>query len=144
MLMSGVEFVQMHEEGHGERFMSNHLLSEAQITKAATRYMGKPAFATVGLAFGAIGLYAFMFLFATGGTAQLLLAFVLSSYLVYVIYTPLHEAVHRNISGKSRGGLLWLNHAVGYSRGLYECNVARCVVHHAQSSAHDASPGNKC
>ena len=125
--------------------MSDHLLSEAQITKAAISYMGKPAFATVGLAFGAIGLYVFLFLFATGGTAQLLLAFVLSSYLVYVIYTPLHEAVHRNISGKSRGGLLWLNHAVGYLSATllgvsYTMHKAAHMTHHRATNVEGEDP----
>ena len=40
-------------------------------------------------------------------------ALPLVAYLVYVTYTPLHEAVHNNIAGQHRH-LRWLNELTGY------------------------------
>ena len=76
---------------------------------------------------------------------QLCVAFVLSSYLVYVIYTPLHEAVHRNISGTNRGGLLWLNHAVGYLSATllgvsYTMHKAAHMTHHRATNVEGEDP----
>ena len=87
--------------------------SDKDITLIATTYMGKPAPATSLLAVAAVGAWAATFLLVVWGYLPLIVAFVLVSYLVYVTYTPLHEAVHNNIAGSNRK-LRWLNELTGY------------------------------
>ena len=124
--------------------MDDHALSEADIIKTAAAYMGKPALQTALLAVAAIVLYACLFFFAASSTFGLFVSFVLCSYLVYVIYTPLHEAVHKNISGKNRS-LVWLNDAVGYASASllgvsYTMHRAAHMAHHQATNTEGKDP----
>ncbi len=95
--------------------MSNEVLSfsETEITRKAAGYMGSTAWPTVMLAIASVGGYASLFVLAANGILGLLPACLIAAYLVYATYTPLHEAVHRNICGR-RKALLWLNDGIGY------------------------------
>ena len=124
--------------------MTDQTMSEAEIAQAATVHMGAPGWYTVGLTLGSIGLYALLFIFATNGPIQLAIAFVASCYLVYAIYTPLHEAVHKNISGKSTE-LQWVNHAIGYlSAALlgvsYTMHKSAHLTHHRNTNVEGDDP----
>ncbi len=88
-------------------------MTDTEITKAATKYMGKPALMTAAVAFGAVFCWAVLFLLATVDIVSLWVALPIVSYLVYVTYTPFHEAVHNNIAGTNRS-LRWLNELTGY------------------------------
>lgn len=89
------------------------LMTDVEITNAAARYMGHWALWTVVLAFGAVGLWVLLFLGVVNGHLSVWLALPLASYLIYTTYTPLHEAVHNNISGRNTR-LRWLNELTGY------------------------------
>ncbi len=88
-------------------------MTEAEITKAATQFMGNRALLTVVVAFAAVGLWALLFALSAAGEISMWLALPVVAYLVYMTYTPLHEAVHNNIAGRHRN-LRWLNDLTGY------------------------------
>ena len=88
-------------------------MTDVEITRSAARHMGETAWPTVVLAVASVAAYGALIALCALGWLGLLPAFLLASYLVYATYTPLHEAVHRNICGRRRD-LLWLNHLLGY------------------------------
>ncbi len=88
-------------------------MTEADITRCATAYMGQISWPTMWLAVISVAVYFLLIGLSAAGWLPMLPAFLVSTYLVYATYTPLHEAVHRNICGRNRG-LLWLNNLVGY------------------------------
>ena len=93
--------------------MTDQAMTDSEITRVAISYMGKPAWATVALASTAVGASATLIILAAQSQLPYWLCFLLLSYLAYVTYTPLHEAVHKNICGKNKH-LLPLNNFVGY------------------------------
>ena len=88
-------------------------MQEADITKIARQYMGETALPTVVFAGFVMGAYIFGFVAVVTGLMPLWLGFIALSYLIYMSYTPLHESVHRNISGRHKS-YFWLNDLVGY------------------------------
>ena len=84
-----------------------------QAISAAKAHMGQPAWPTVVLAVAVVvGFVVNLWLFALG-VLPAWVAMVILAALTYFSYTPLHEAVHRNING-DREGLKWLNDLCGY------------------------------
>jgi len=119
-------------------------MTDIEITKAATHYMGKPALATVYLALFSVGAWCLAFVLVVQEVLHIGVAFVLVSYLVYSTYTPLHEAVHKNISGKSRD-LIWLNEVVGYLVASilgvsYTMHKAAHMRHHQNTNVPERDP----
>jgi len=88
-------------------------MSDSEITRIATTYMGQPAPVTVLLAIGAVATFILLFTLTVTGQVPLWFSFPIASYMVYATYTPLHEAVHNNIAGNRRD-LHWLNELTGY------------------------------
>ena len=89
-------------------------MEEAEIAAVAREYMGAPAPAT-GIFAAVIGFaYIASFVAAATGTLPLWVAFVVTSYLVFMAYTPLHESVHQNICGRYKK-YRWANDLVGYA-----------------------------
>ena len=88
-------------------------MTDTDITKQAATHMGDASWPTVWLALASVTAYFGLIALVAAGSLPLILAFLLGSYLVYATYTPLHEAVHRNICGRHRS-LLWLNNMIGY------------------------------
>ena len=97
-----------------EQAMSNQILSmtDTEITQQAATHMGETGWPTVLLALVSVCCYFALITLTASGVLPMLPAFLLGSYLVYATYTPLHEAVHRNICGRRRD-LLWLNDLIG-------------------------------
>ncbi len=119
-------------------------MTDAEITKTAARYMGKPALATAFLALGAVAVYAGLFALSVASMIPLVVAFPLVAYLVYVTYTPLHEAVHNNIAGSNRG-LRWLNELTAYVVASilgvsYTMHKASHRAHHRHTNVRGEDP----
>jgi beta-carotene hydroxylase len=119
-------------------------MTDLEITQAATRYMGKPALATVLLAIFSVVAWCLMFVLVVQGALHIGIAFVVVSYLVYSSYTPMHEAVHKNIAGKRRD-LIWLNELVGYLVAnilgvSYTMHKASHMAHHQHTNVRDSDP----
>jgi beta-carotene hydroxylase len=89
------------------------IMSEADINRRAAAHMGQVSWPTVWLALGSVVTYFLLIGLTAAGLMPAVPAFLLGAYLVYATYTPLHEAVHRNICGRERN-LLWLNNLIGY------------------------------
>jgi len=119
-------------------------MTEVEITKAATRYMGQSALATVVLAFGTVGLWAALFIFAILDVISVWVALPVVAYLVYMTYTPLHESVHNNIAGRNRN-LHWLNELTGYLvanvLGMsFTMHKAAHIAHHRHTNLRGEDP----
>jgi beta-carotene hydroxylase len=114
----------------------SHTMTDQELTKIAQTYMGRKAWFTLALAFGSITLYFAFFAAAIGGALPLWLCALVVSYLVYVVYTPLHEAVHNNIAGDS-AALKKVNDVVGHIVG--SILGVPFAVHHPAHMAHHRS-----
>jgi fatty acid desaturase len=80
---------------------------------AAKQYMGQVSWPTIGLTLFVLLAYcANLALFASGALNPWLATAIMAA-LTHMSYTPVHEAVHGNISGK-HDNLRWLNNACGY------------------------------
>lgn len=91
-------------------------MDDSTILRAAQQYMGKTAWPT--MLWSVLVLVAYGIVMRAGLTHQMPLvsSFAILTWLLYALYTPLHEAVHSNIAGKS-SGLNFLNEAIGYIAG---------------------------
>lgn len=111
-------------------------MSDQEITRIAQCHMGRTAWFTLALAFGSITLYFGFFVAAIVGALPLWLCAIIVSYLVYVVYTPLHEAVHNNIAGDN-AALKKVNDVVGHIVG--SILGIPFAVHHPAHMAHHRS-----
>ncbi|NWG47027.1 MAG: fatty acid desaturase [Alphaproteobacteria bacterium] len=75
-----------------------------------------PAWPTVALFASVLAALAVSVALGLAGVLPGLAVFALNAVLIHLIFTPLHEAVHRNIGGRRRG-LRWLNELVGHVSG---------------------------
>ncbi len=119
-------------------------MTDTDINRRAATHMGEASWPTVWLAAGSVLCYLLLIGLAAADILPLLVAFPLATYLVYVTYTPLHEAVHRNICGRHRS-LLWLNHLVGYLVAAvlgvsYTMHRAAHMAHHRETNVADKDP----
>ncbi len=119
-------------------------MTDAEITTRATQYMGKPAWETVCLAIAAVTIYVGVFYLSVTDRLPLFASFIFLSYLAYVTYTPLHEAVHNNIAGPNRR-LHWLNDLIGYLtasiQGLsFKLHKSGHMAHHRHTNVKGADP----
>ncbi len=87
------------------------------VKQAKSHYGGFGYLTIVTLLFSCSSIILLQYLFATD-QISLWLHFLLSAYLFYMIYTPLHEAVHGNISGKHQS-LKWVNPVVGVISAIF-------------------------
>lgn len=122
----------------------NQAASEFEILKVAREYMGKNAWPTVLTAVAAFAVYLCVFVAALLGHLPLWAGFLLLSYLVYVIYTPLHESVHHNIFGPD-SKLSWLNTLIGYAAASilgvsYAAHRAAHMAHHRATNVQGKDP----
>ncbi len=96
--------------------MTNNRQSSADIARKITRFQRVFAWPTMVMAIGSfIGLIVVSTL-AMSGVVAGWLAFILNTYLLISCFTPLHEAVHDNISLPG-GRLGWLNNLLGAIAG---------------------------
>ena len=119
-------------------------MQDAEIARAAGKYMGRAAPGTVVLAFASVGLWALLFFLSVTGELSVWLALPLVAYLVYATYTPLHEAVHNNIAGQHRS-LRWLNELTGYTVAnilgvSFTMHKAAHMAHHRHTNTRGKDP----
>jgi beta-carotene hydroxylase len=96
-------------------YMKNHLDKTLDIAALAIskKHSGKIAVPTIILSVLTIFLYSIvLFLFANNFLSPLLTVPLLA-VLTFISYTPMHEAVHRNVGGKNKR-FKWMDKVVGY------------------------------
>ena len=91
---------------------SKHNATLKAEVEAGRRHMPGFAWPTVALTLGLFAIFAASTYLAVTGAIPMVLGVVINSVFMYAIYTPLHEAVHDNISSR-RGGLRWLGNVRG-------------------------------
>lgn len=94
----------------------NYKMTEAEILKAAHPFMGKTAWPTVVMSVVVVGVYFSIFAAAVLDLLPLGVCFLALTYMVYAVYTPLHESVHNNIAGNNQK-LKRLNNVIGHIVG---------------------------
>jgi len=119
-------------------------MTDTDISQHAATHMGEASWPTVWLAVASVLCYFLLIDLTAAGSLSLVLAFPLATYLVYATYTPLHEAVHRNICGRHRS-LLWLNNLVGYLVATvlgvsYTMHRAAHMAHHRATNVEGEDP----
>jgi beta-carotene hydroxylase len=105
-----------------------------QAILAAKPYMGSFAWGTVALAAAMLMAYPATLWLTFTGALPLWAGFAVIAAVLYMSYTPLHEAVHGNIHG-DRAGLKWVNDLCGYLCGQltlvpYSTHKVEHFTHH--------------
>jgi len=80
-------------------------------------YVGKVAYPTIILATLLIGLYALVIYLGINHLLPLWVCCIINTILTYLLFTPLHEASHGNISGKNRD-MKHIESVIGWLSGL--------------------------
>ncbi len=88
-------------------------MTDKDIIDVVKPFMGKIAWPTILGTILASSAYILVLIGAITGALPTLAAIALLGFLVYVMYTPLHEAVHNNMAG-SNPDFRWLNNTLGY------------------------------
>ncbi len=102
------------------------------------------AYPTIITTFVAIIIYITSSLIATAGDLDMVWAVVINTVMAYVLFTPMHEAGHYNISGNNHR-LRWLNEGIGWISGIplfAPFSIFRIVHfrHHAHTNDPDKDP----
>lgn len=102
------------------------------------------AWPTVFLGFGCVAAFLTVMTLGFMGIMPLWVGLILNSLILYAIQTPLHDAVHRSISGRNKSWL-WLNHLVGFLCGavlLHEYRAFRVMhtIHHRETNNPEFDP----
>ena len=92
-------------------------MSETISTKAWRQYVGHVAWRTVALALGSAAGLGVSTWAAQADYWPVWAAVVLNTVLIYLLFTPAHEAAHGNIKGRRRD-YKWLEDAVGWISAL--------------------------
>lgn len=89
----------------------------AALLKIARKYAADPSWGTVALAAVGISGFAVSTWAALAGLWPYWAAFLVNVYLFFLLFTVVHDAVHRAICGEDRR-LIWLNDTVGWIAGM--------------------------
>lgn len=105
-----------------------------QAIVAARPYMGGFAWGTVALTSAMLVAYPTSLWLTATGVLPLWLGFVIIAAIMYMSYTPVHEAVHGNIHG-DHARLKWVNDLCGYLCGQlillpYSTHKVEHFTHH--------------
>ncbi len=114
---------------------------------AAMALSGVFAWPTLGLFLATVALEVGLIVGALRGDVSYGVAVPLLSLLAYVHYTPIHEAIHHNISGNKKG-LKWLDAAVGWVSAIslfsmYPFLRRTHLLHHSHVNT-DKDPDANC
>ena len=90
---------------------------EHQIAKSLMAYTGKLAIPTIGLFIISLVLFAATCTLAALHLIPIWVAIPINVVLAYLLFTPLHEASHQNVVGKSRS-LRWSENLIGWISGF--------------------------
>lgn len=121
----------------------NQAMNRYAIQQALT-HMGGFAWPILLMATALISAYVELHYGAISGKLPMYFAVPLMAAITYMCYTPLHEAVHGNISG-NRNGLKWLNDACGYLAAQvvlipYSAHKVEHLVHHRYTNMPGRDP----
>lgn len=92
-------------------------LSNYEIAKKLMEYTGKVAWPTITMFLICFSLYTIFIVLGMLDFMPLWLVCVVNTVLAYLLFTPLHEAGHKNISGK-KGEYRMLEELIGWCSGL--------------------------
>lgn len=102
-----------------------------------------PAFAwpTVALTLSLFAIFAASTYLAATGAIPMVLGVVVNTAFMYAVYTPVHEAVHENISSR-RGGLRWVDKLLGIAACIplwlfFHEHKRQHMVHHSRANQDD-------
>ena len=117
-------------------------MKDLEIADRASIYRGEVGWTTAILMLATSITMIMVFILCIGGKLPLYLCLPLMSYLLFVVYTPLHEAVHNNISGRNLK-LRGFNNGIGYFSGTllgipFTMHKAAHLTHHRKTNiAHE-------
>ena len=119
-------------------------MTELEILSKAKQYMGDVAWPTIITALLAVTAYLAVLAGVVFGHLPAIPSFLVLSYLVYVVYTPLHEAVHNNITGRNLK-LRWLNNSIGYIVASilgvsFTMHRSAHITHHRETNVEGKDP----
>lgn len=119
-------------------------MTDKDILHAAQQHMGHTAWPTLVMSFVVVAIYFGVFAAALFDILPLALCFVLISYMVYAVYTPLHESVHNNIAGNNKK-LDKLNNVIGHIVGSilgipYAVHRPAHMAHHRSTNIPGEDP----
>lgn len=122
----------------------SQLMTDIEITQIARKDMGKTAWPTLIMSGIVVVVYFGVFAAATLDVLPLGIAFVIVSYMVYAVYTPLHESVHNNIAGDNVR-LKRLNNVIGHTVGSilgvpYAVHRPAHMAHHRSTNVKGKDP----
>lgn len=108
------------------------------MAKSAAALMGGVVWQTPVICFFAIGVIIASTTLAALGTIPFWLTILINWWALFTIYTPLHEAVHGNISGRDKSKA-WLDPLVGRIAGLvlsvpYGAHKTIHLTHHRHTN----------
>ncbi|WP_439106414.1 fatty acid desaturase family protein [Congregibacter sp.] len=117
---------------------------EKKALEAAIGEMGRPASSTL-VFIAAISLSIIAVTWAAlAGLLRYGVFLVIASYLYFAAYTPLHESVHRNVSG-GRPTLAWMDDLTGWLAGTvtgisYTMHRTEHLAHHQATNDSERDP----
>lgn len=91
--------------------------NDQALAKALMAYTGMVAMPTIYLFVISFSIYVIFSVLGAMNVVPLWLVMVANTIMAYLLFTPLHEAGHRNIKGKNRK-LIWLENTIGWLSGL--------------------------
>lgn len=89
-----------------------HELDKAVVSK----YCGQIAWPTTVLFFFVVSTYLILAILALYKVLPLLVVSIVNLFLLYAVFTPLHEAVHNNIRGYHKKAI-WIENLIGFLSG---------------------------
>lgn len=112
----------------------------------ARTYSGKISWFTLAFSLTLIAAYGLLLFYSVIGAVNTELAIFLLAVLSYALYTPVHEAVHGNLSGNQKKGT-WLDELVGslasaFSMTQFTMHKAAHLVHHSNTNDSERDPDN--
>jgi|TARA_B110000305_G_C19356664_1_gene597181 beta-carotene hydroxylase len=119
-------------------------MTDVEILNKAIQYMGDIAWPTIITTLLAVTTYLAVLAGVILDYLPAIPSFLILSYLVYVVYTPLHEAVHNNISGRSQK-MRWLNNGIGYIVASilgvsFTMHRSAHITHHRETNVEGKDP----
>lgn len=119
-------------------------IGDDALTRQAMGAIGGVAWGSIFLLIGSVAAFVTVWVLAASGAIPLWAGCLLNSYLVYVMYTPMHEAVHGNVQGQARR-YRWLNDIVGGFVSVplllpYHWHKYTHLAHHSSTNTADGDP----
>lgn len=127
-----------------EKTIKNNLDREAMILARA--YSGQISWASLAFSLTLIAAYGLLLFYSVIGAVNTELAIFLLVVLSYALYTPIHQAVHGNLSGNPQKAT-WLDELIGslasvLSMTQFTMHKAAHLMHHSNTNDSKRDPDN--